>query len=97
MSKHAARFEKGLGTGLWETGVYLLTEDSYVGQSAAMQIKAVISGKDTSLEPIRIHDLTVLMNKRNSNDAVLLKTAVASVYSEYAVCFKGWGGHEEKL
>ena len=79
MSKHAARFEKGLGTGLWETGVYLLTEDSYVGQSAAMQIKAVISGKDTSLEPIRIHDLTVLMNKRNSNDAVLLKTAVADL------------------
>lgn len=79
MSKHAARFEKGLGTGLWETGVYLLTEDSYVGQSAAMQLKAVISGKDTSLEPIRIHDLTVLMNKRNSNDAVLLKTAVADL------------------
>lgn len=79
MSKHAARFEKGLGTGLWETGVYLLTEDSYAGQSAAMQLKAVISGKDTSLEPIRIHDLSVLMNKRNSNDAISLKTAVADL------------------
>lgn len=79
MSKHAARFEKGLGTGLWETGVYLLTEDSYVGQSAAMQLKAVISGKDTSLEPIRIHDLSVLMNKRDSSDALSLKTAVADL------------------
>lgn len=79
MNKHAARFEKGLGTGLWETGVYLLTEDSYAGQSAAMQIKAVISGKDTSLEPIRIHDLSVLMNKRNSSDAVSLKTAIAEL------------------
>ena len=79
MGKHAARFEKGLGTGLWETGVYLLTEDSYIGQSAAMQLKAVISGKDTSLEPIRIHDLSVLMKKRNSTDAVSLKTAVADL------------------
>lgn len=79
MSKHAARFEKGLGTGLWETGVYLLSEDSYVGQSAAMQFKAVISGKETSLEPVRIHDLSVLMNKRNSIDAVSLKTAIADL------------------
>lgn len=79
MSKHATRYEKGLGTGLWETGVYLLTEDSYAGQSAAMQLKAVISGKDTSLEPIRIHNLSVIMNKRDSNVAKSLKTAVADL------------------
>lgn len=79
MNKHAARFEKGLGIGLWETGVYLLTEDSYAGQSAALQLKAVISGKDTSLEPVRIHDLSTLMSKRNSNDAVSLKSAVADL------------------
>lgn len=79
MSKHASRFEKGLGTGLWETGVYLLTEDAYVCQSAAMQLKAVISGKDTSLEPIRIHDLSSLMNKKDDETATSIKTAVADL------------------
>ena len=79
MSKHASRFEKGLGTGLWETGVYLLTEDAYVCQSAAMQLKAVISGKDTSLEPIRIHNLSSLMNKKDDETATSIKTAVADL------------------
>lgn len=79
MSKHASRFEKGLGTGLWETGVYLLTEDAYVCQSAAMQLKAVVSGKDTSLEPIRIHILSSLMNSRDDESATSIKTAVADL------------------
>lgn len=79
MSKHALRFEKGLGTGIWETGVYLLTEDSYVCQSAAMQLKAVISGKETSLEPIRIHNLSSLMNKKDDESATSIKTAVADL------------------
>lgn len=79
MSKHASRFEKGLGTGLWETGVYLLTEDAYVCQSAAMQLKAVISGRDTSLEPIRIHNLSSLMNKKDDETATSIKTAVADL------------------
>lgn len=79
MNKHASRFEKGLGTGLWETGVYLLTEDAYVCQSAAMQLKAVVSGKDTSLEPIRIHNLSSLMNQRDNESATSIKTAVADL------------------
>ena len=79
MSKHASRFEKGLGTGLWETGVYLLTEDASVCQSAAMQLKAVISGRDTSLEPIRIHNLSSLMNKKDDETATSIKTAVADL------------------
>lgn len=79
MSKHAARFEKGLGLGLWETGVYLMTEDAHTGQSAALQLKAVISGNDTSLEPVRIHDLSILMNQRDNPNALSLKTAVADL------------------
>lgn len=79
MSKHASRFEKGLGTGIWETGVYLLTEDAYVCQSAAMQLKAVVSGKDTSLEPMRIHNLSSLINKKDDETATAIKTAVADL------------------
>lgn len=79
MSKHATRFEKGIGIGIWETCMYLLTEDAYVCQSAAMQLKAIISGKDTSLEPIRIHNLSSLMNKKNDDTPTSIKTAVADL------------------
>lgn len=79
LEKHARRFEQGLGIGMWETGAYLLTEDPAVGQSAAMQFRAVVSGNETSLEPIRIHDLGYLMNRRDSKDTIALKTAVADL------------------
>lgn len=76
MEKHAKRYEKGLGTGMWETGVFLLTENAFDGQSATMQLKAVVSGKETSLEPVRIHDLSRFFNQQG-NDALKLKESIA--------------------
>ena len=71
MSKHAKRYNSGLGTGMWETGVYILTEHNVTAQSAAMQLRAVVSGKDTSLEPIRIHDLSKLLNTKNVTEKTI--------------------------
>ena len=64
---HSKRYESGLGLGMWETGVYLMTEDSYSVQSAAAQLRSVVSGKDSSLEPVRIHNLSQLINAKNSS------------------------------
>lgn len=59
------RFEEGLGVGMWNTGVYLLTTDKDVAKSATLQLKSVISGKNSHLEPIRIHELSNLYSKDN--------------------------------
>ena len=58
ISTHVDRFEKGLGQGMWETGVYLLADDESVAHSASMQLKAIMSGSNSSLEPIRLHNLS---------------------------------------
>lgn len=67
MMSHAKRYESGFGMGMWETGVYLITEDNYSAQSAALQLRSVVSDKDSSLEPIRVHDLSKLLNTKGSS------------------------------
>lgn len=64
LTQHADRYKEGLGQGMWETGVYLLTEDAYIGQCASMQLRSVVSGNKSYLEPVRIHDLSKLLNTR---------------------------------
>lgn len=62
MIKQAKRYDTGSGLGMWETGVYLLTEKDDIAQSASLQLRSIVSGKESSLEPIRIHDLSKLLN-----------------------------------
>lgn len=62
------RFEEGLGCGMWNTGVYLLTSDDDVARSATLQLKSIISGKNSHLEPIRIHNVTNLFRRDNGNN-----------------------------
>lgn len=71
MSLHAKRYEKGLAVGMWDVGVYLLAEEACVGQNAAMQLRSIVSGKDTPLEPIRIHDISHLLKSKNTSRDVL--------------------------
>lgn len=55
-----ARFENGLGEGMWNTVAFLISDDHYVAESAAMLCRSIISGKNSHLEPIRIHDISYL-------------------------------------
>lgn len=71
MSQHVKRFSKGLGMGMWNTGVYLLTEDTFTAQSAAMQLRSIVSGKESSLEPIRIHDISKLLNTKDVSSKII--------------------------
>lgn len=79
MSLHAKRYEKGLALGMWNVGIYLLTEESYVAQNAAMQLRSIVSGKDTLLEPIRIHDISYLLKVKGTSWNTL--TSIASFCS----------------
>lgn len=62
------RFEEGLGSGMWNTGVYLLTSNDDIAKSATLQLKSIISGKNSHLEPIRIHQVTNLFCQDKGNN-----------------------------
>lgn len=62
------RFEDGLGCGMWNTGVYLLTSDDDIAQSATLQLKSIVTGKNSHIEPIRVHNVTNLYRKDTSNN-----------------------------
>ncbi len=79
LDKHAKRFQEGRGGGMWMTGTYILTNDRYLTRNAAMQLKSVLSGKDSYLEPIRIHDISHLIGN--------IKTKIAA-FSELNIKFK---------
>ena len=59
------RFLAGKAKGMWRTGCYLFT-DRY-NLSSQLQLKSILSGESSQLEPIRIHDITSLI-KNDMND-----------------------------
>lgn len=65
IDRQIGRYEEGRASGMWNVGVYLFGDKANV-TNAAYQFKAVVSGKSTELEPIRIHDITYLLES-NSN------------------------------
>lgn len=79
MSLHAKRYENGLALGMWNVGVYLLSDESYVAQNAAMQLRSIVSGVNSSLEPIRIHNISYLLKAKGISSNML--TAISSFSS----------------
>lgn len=79
ISQHAKRYEKGLALGMWNVGVYLLAEESSVAQNASMQLRSIVSGENSSLEPIRIHDISYLLKAKGISSNIL--TSVSSFSS----------------
>lgn len=62
------RFEEGVGCGMWNTGVYLLTSNDDIAQSSTLQLKAVVSGKNSHIEPIRVQNVTPLYCQNDGNN-----------------------------
>lgn len=77
------RFEEGLGTGMWDTGVYLLTENNDIANSATLQLKSVVSGKNSHLEPIRIHEVSNMYNRDNNFRNAILHCSMPVVPISY--------------
>ena len=51
------RFEVARALGCWNVGVYLLSNQAESVLQAQAQLRALVSGKNSSFEPIRIHEL----------------------------------------
>lgn len=54
IDKHITRLNEGRNLGFWNTGVYLLGGYEDIRTTAGM-LRSIYSGKETYLEPIRIH------------------------------------------
>lgn len=59
------RYEDGRACGMWKVGVYIFGEHTEA-TNAAYQLKAVVTGKGSVLEPIRIHNITSLLEEKGN-------------------------------
>lgn len=59
------RYEDGRACGMWKVGVYIFGEHTEA-TNAAYQLKAVVTGKNSALEPIRIHNITLLLEEKGN-------------------------------
>lgn len=57
LDKLIKRMEQGRNLGFWNTGVYVLGEDSTTVDMVAATLRSVYSGQDSYLEPLRIFNL----------------------------------------
>lgn len=56
LKKQTSRYEEGKAIGMWNVGCYLF---SNAGNSTSpLQLKSILSGKDSIYEPIRLHDIS---------------------------------------
>lgn len=76
---HAKRLEQGKAIGMWNVGCYLFSSSG--SQFSPMQLKSILSGKDSIYEPIRIHDISQFCNStsRHRSDGFLLPPIIETL------------------
>ena len=57
LSKTVERFETARAAGSWKVGVYLVSDQREGADQGQAQLKALVSGESSTLEPIRAHDI----------------------------------------
>lgn len=58
---HSKRLETGKAIGLWKVGVYLMAEKRADIQGGALQLRSILSGQESIFEPIRIHNISDIL------------------------------------
>jgi len=69
---HSKRFETGKAIGCWNVGVYLMAEKEADIQSGSLQLRSILSGQESIFEPIRIHDISSLVDRDKNNTLALM-------------------------
>lgn len=70
IDKIVHRLEAGKGGGLWDVGVFLLTNDEIIGKSSAAVMRTLTSGENSFIEPVRVHDLSNLLVQKVMIDSI---------------------------
>lgn len=60
---HGQRLEAGKAIGLWKVGVYLMADKKTDLQGGALQLRSMLSGQESIFEPVRIHDISYVLEK----------------------------------
>ena len=68
---HSNRLETGKAIGLWKVGVYLMGERKSDLQGGALQLRSILSGQESIYEPIRIHDISAILDEPVGNKFTL--------------------------
>lgn len=55
---HSKRLESGKALGMWKVGAYLLTGKEADAKGGSMQLRSILSGQESIFEPIRITDIS---------------------------------------
>ena len=63
---HSKRLETGKAIGMWKVGAYLLTSKESDAKGASMQLRSILSGQESIFEPIRITDISSIINPSKS-------------------------------
>ena len=66
LKKQCARYEEGKAIGMWNVGCYLFSNSG--NSTSPLQLKSILSGKDSIYEPIRIHDISSFCEKAGKHD-----------------------------
>lgn len=56
LNKQRIRYEEGKAVGMWNVGCYLFSNSG--NTTSPLQLKSILSGKDSVYEPIRFHDIS---------------------------------------
>lgn len=73
------RMETGKAIGLWKVGVYLMAEKKSDIQGAALQLRSILSGQESIFEPIRIHDITGIMDEEDKSGKTIREMSLAQL------------------
>lgn len=63
---HSKRLETGKAIGMWKVGAYLLTGKESDAKGGSMQLRSILSGQESIFEPVRITDVSSVINPTNS-------------------------------
>lgn len=66
LKKQCARYEEGKAIGMWNVGCYLFSNAG--NATSPLQLKSLLSGKDSIYEPIRIHNISSFCEKAGRHD-----------------------------
>lgn len=63
---HGKRLETGKAIGMWKVGTYLLTSKEADAKGGTMQLRSILSGQESIFEPIRITDISNVIDATKS-------------------------------
>lgn len=78
---HSKRIESGKATGLWKVGVYLMAEKESDLMGGCLQLRSILSGQESIYEPIRIHNITDIMDETAEGKKTLRELTLGHVAS----------------